>query len=168
MKSRLEIVRAEADRHFLDYHELRRGWHPLDYPPGHTKARVRGSIIHVAYFDGEPSGFSDINHHRGGWDHLAESPPVDSAEVVTWMNWIFVVPHLRGNGLGAALLDTVIANARASRSVMVALMPDESDDESDPRGLDRRTRFFTEQGFIWATPAGNTAGWEPWLLFRRT
>lgn len=163
----LEIVRASSDSHFEDLHELRSEWHPAPCAPPRMRAHAGTAVVLLAYSRGSAVGFTQSRHHRGGWDHVSESPPADSSDVTTFGDWIYVKPANRDSGVGAALLDAMVADAQSAGSVTIAIMPDESDTEGDDdTSLRARQRFFERHGFRLSTPGGNCKGMEPWIYIR--
>lgn len=163
------VRRATSEDDFQVLYDLRLGWHPYDGLRDGMRRSVGRDTVVLAFVDTTPVGFAQVGHHPGGWPHVLEGPAEDSAEVTTWVSWLYVVPSHRGQGVGERLIEALVDEARKARSVMIALMPDESDAdvETDSSvGLDRRRRFFEKVGFTLATPAGSSAGQEPWIYYR--
>jgi GNAT superfamily N-acetyltransferase len=74
-------------------------------------------------------------------------PNVWYAGPVALLDELYVVPHLRGRGIGSAVLDLVIATARATRVDLVEINVDEGDVDAQ--------RFYERHGFSGAGTPGS-------------
>lgn len=95
------------------------------------------------------------------WDHaLLGYADLTDDHVVPFASLMCVAEHMRGDGIGTALMTYWIDSTPSWAHVV---MPDASDDE--PNRV-RRVAFFERLGFRWMLTAFDEV--EPWLMLRQT
>lgn len=111
----------------------------------------------VASIAGEPVGVLEGYHDFGGWSELKDFHHLDD-NLGSYVSSLYVKPSHRMHGVGGALLDRFIDDARAHGSLAVVAWPD----ETDPGGLKARLALNRSRGLDFTPPLEDFR--EAWLM----
>jgi len=83
-----------------------------------------------------------------------QRPSIWYSGPVVLLEELFVYPHLRGRGIGAALVQQVLADAEAIGAGTVEINVDEGDDDA--------LRFYQREGFTLTEPGSTERAFYVW------
>ena len=101
-----------------------------------ARLAVQQSLVWLARVEQHPAGFVQV---YPGWSSLACAP-------IDRLNDLYVEPTARGSGVGAALIQTALASARARRVAAVVL--ETGVENHGAQALYKRLGFVQDDGFL--------------------